>query len=294
MHVRNRHLRRVFRLLILLLPFTLVACGDVGSTPTPTDPATELSAAIYRGSVATSLTAAEMPDVLSRPLRPGLVAQLVDDPDGQMVVVTASFGLLRPRILGTTASRPDGVVPEELVLDDATALVIGSGFVSELMALTPLGLLQVEGEVVSRIQRHGYTRVLGVSERGMGIVDHLQYERGLFESALQVGPGVIEQGQLDISVKDLERPPYFRAVVGTCGDTALFAASLTPMHLHGVGRAIQRHTSQMQLECDELVNLAGDREALLGVRLADGPMLVIGNPRTSRAAVITLESVPAG
>ncbi|MDA0991803.1 MAG: hypothetical protein O3A51_13770 [Verrucomicrobia bacterium] len=63
------------------------------------------------------------------------------------------------------------------------------------------------------------------------------------------------------------------------------------MHLHGIGRSVLKFAGEQGLNCDELVNLAGDREALLGVRLADARMLFIGNPRTSRAAVIALESI---
>lgn len=278
-------------LIATLLLAVLAACGEAPTTRLASAPATELTASLNTGKAVTEMSAAAVTTLLQSPLRPGLSAWELADPDGQLVVVAARFNLLRPKLLGVTANEPQGVIPADLVDDDAIAVLIGSGFVSELMALRPLGLLQIEGEVVSRIQRHGYTRILGVGEQKLGVVDHLQYERGLYPSALQVGPGVIEQGKLDISERDLERPAYFRALVATCGETTLFVASLTPMHLHGIGRSVLKFASEQGLSCDELVNLAGDREALLGVRLADARMLFIGNPRTSRAALVTLESV---
>lgn len=278
-------------LLAILLLAALAACDETPATRVASAPATELIASLRTGKTVTELSAADVTSILQSPLRPGLSAWELADPDGQLVVVAAKFSLLRPKLLGVTATEPQGVIPDDLVDDDAIAVLVGSGFVSELMALTPLGLLQIEGEVISRIQRHGYTRILGVGEQKLGVVDHLQYERGLYPSALQVGPGVIEHGKLDISERDLERPAYFRALVATCGETTLFVASLTPMHLHGIGRSVLKFARENGLTCDELVNLAGDREALLGVRLADARMLFIGNPRTSRAALVALESV---
>ncbi len=280
--------------IVVLLPLCVLGgCDATPATRAPSTPATELTATLRTGQSVAEMSGAEVTSILQSPLRPGLSAWELEDPDGRLVVVAATFDLLRPRLLGVTASEPQGVIPDDLVADDAIAALIGSGFVSELMALTPLGLLQIEGEVVSRIQRHGYTRILGVGENNLGVVDHLQYERGLFPSAMQVGPGVIEQGELDISERDLERPAYFRALVATCGETTLLVASLTPMHLHGIGRSVLKFAGEQGFRCDELVNLAGDREALLAVRLADARMLFIGNPRTSRAALVALESIPA-
>lgn len=286
--MRSTALQSLVAMLLLAL---LAACDESPTTRVASPPATELIASLRAGKSVTVLSAAEVTSILKSSLRPGLSAWELSDPDGQLVVIAAEFNLLRPRLLGVTASEPQGVIPDDLVDDEAIAVLIGSGFVSELMALTPLGLMQIEGEVVSRIQRHGYTRILGVGEQKLGVVDHLQYERGLYPSAMQVGPGVIEHGKLDISERDLERPAYFRALIATCGQTTLFVASLTPMHLHGIGRSVLKFASEQRLICDELVNLAGDREALLGVRLADARMLFVGNPRTSRAALVTLESV---
>jgi len=283
------------RLAVLGMLLTVLnGCIDEPAVRTAAAPATELMAALYGSDDTQSLTADAIRTLLAEPLRPGLEAHIVDDPDGQMLVVSARLDLLHPRLLGSKLDAPEGVIPEDMLRDDALALLIGSGFVSELMALTPLGLLQIDGEVVSRIQRHGYTRVLGIGENRLGVVDHLQYERGLFDSALQAGPGVIEAGNLDISPRDMERQPYFRALVGTCGDEALFVASLTPMHLHAVGVALLRYAAGNGMECDEVVNLAGDREALMALRFADGRVLFIGNPRTSRAAVLALESSTLG
>ncbi|MEZ5597963.1 MAG: hypothetical protein R3E84_16510 [Pseudomonadales bacterium] len=274
----------------LLLPVLLMACSPSERERPQQAPATELTAVLADGEVSTSVDAASLDRLAASPVADGLTLHRVSDPDGNLLIVVAELARFGTHIVGVGPQRRDGVVPLDLVEIPEVSLVIGSGFVSELLALTPLGLLQIDGEMISRIQLHGYTRVLGVGESRVGIVDHLQYERGLFDSAMQVGPGVIEAGRLDISERDMERPPYFRTLVGTCGEKALFVASLSPMHLHGVGRAVLAFASAHGLACDELVNLAGDREAILGLRLADGRALFIGNPRTSRAAIVVLHS----
>lgn len=279
--------------LSLALALLLGGCGEEPRRRAAPEPARELAALLYTGGEAVPVDVRAIRTLVGEDLRPGLQAELVKDADGAMLVVTARLDLLEPGLRGLTADNPEGAVPEDMLRDDALALLIGSGFVSELMALSPLGLLQVNGEVVNRIERHGYTRVLGIGDRRIGVVGHLQYERGLFHSALQVGPGVIESGRLDISPRDLERQPYFRALVGTCADRSIFVASLAPMHLHAMGKALIEFAARQELACDEVVNLAGDREAIMALRFADGRVLFIGNPRTSRSAVVTLESIPA-
>lgn len=286
--------RPVFSWIVSSLLIALASgCEDEPRRRIPEEPARELSALLYTGKSSSPVKLADIGSLLREDLRPGLSAELVEDDDGTMLVAVARLQLLEPGLRGVTSDNAEGALPEDMLRDDALALLIGSGFVSELMALTPLGLLQINGEVVNRIQRHGYTRVLGVGDRRMGVVGHLQYERGLYHSALQVGPGVVEAGNLDISPRDMERQPFFRSVVGTCGDRSVFVSSLTPMHLHALGKRLLQHAKEKDLACDEVVNLAGDREAIMALRFADGRILFIGNPRTSRSAVITLESVAA-
>ncbi len=289
----SRHHSRPVALIAVLLSFLLAACEEEPRRRVTSEPARELSALLYEGKTSSDVDAKSIETLLGDDLRPGLEATLIKDPDGTMLVVSARLALLEPGLRGVTADNPEGAVPDDMLRDDALALLIGSGFVSELMALSPLGLLQVNGEVVNRIERHGYTRVLGIADQRMGVVGHLQYERGLFHSALQVGPGVIEGGKVDISPRDLERQPFFRSLVGTCADQSIFVTSLSPMHLHAMGNALLKFAAKKQLTCDEVVNLAGDREAIMALRFADGRVLFIGNPRTSRSAVVTLESIPA-
>jgi len=205
-----------------------------------------------------------------------------------MLVFTALLNSFRPAMMGLDVHQGKGVTALTALTEGGMQLVIGSGFVSELHALAPVGLLQIDGVVVNEIQRYGYTRVLGVRDTGFGVVGHRQFEQGLFDSALQAGPGVIEEGHLDISERDLQRIPYFRAVVGTCDDKVLFGITMIPMHLHTLGKVILDFARAESLQCDELVNLAGDREAVLALRRNDGAIFHVGNPLTSKAALVGL------
>ena len=110
------------------------------------------------------------------------------------------------------------------------------------------------------------------SDDGLGVVHKQNYERGLFHSALQVGPGIIERGELDISERDLMRPKYFRSVLALCGDTVAAGISLVPMNLRTLGQSALEFLAARGLTCDEMVNFAGDRQAVLALR--DGNRLV--------------------
>jgi hypothetical protein len=55
-----------------------------------------------------------------------------------------------------------GTSAEEALRDQRLAVVLGSGFVAELNGFEPVGLLQVQGQTLSPVQGHGYTRILGI------------------------------------------------------------------------------------------------------------------------------------
>ena len=189
-----------------------------------------------------------------------------------------------PRILGP------GVAPAEALIDGGQTLVLGSGFVSVFDPVAPLGLLQVEGAVLSEITPHGYTRVLGVrdgSERDVAIVGRNDYHRGMFESAIQVGPGIVEGGLLDISPRERKLPTYVRAFVASCSDRWIVGITQVPMHLIDVGERLLAFFAAEELACDEVVNLSGDREALLAAMSEDrGSITYFGNPTLPRASLL--------
>ncbi len=274
----------------VLVLAVLAACSD---PPQPEAQATAFQGGVLDSRGALSLGIEAFRPLLAGGFAPGLEVHHLVDPRGEMAVVVADLRQFEAGISGID-QHPTGVSTELLMADTGRVLVLGSGFVTELNALTPVGLLQIDGHAVSRIQRHGYTRVLGVDDHRLGVVDHLKFERGLFPSALQAGPGVVEAGRLDIAPRDLQRTPYFRALVGTCAGRGLFAATLQPMHLYSVGELLLEFAAAQDLGCDEVVNLAGDREAVLALRRADGDVLFIGNPRTRKASMVTLRSATQG
>ena len=171
-------------------------------------------------------------------------------------------------------------------------VVIGSGFVSEFQSLEPLGLLQIDGTIVSPVSRHGYTRIVGVHNGRLGVIGRGDYHRGLLESALQVGPGIIEAGALDISPRERDLPAYFRAFIATCVDHDLAGITTSPMHLYDLGNELLALFAEANLQCSEVANLSGDREALLGLRAAERVFL-IGHATAAKAALIGFREVDA-
>ncbi len=209
--------------------------------------------------------------------------------DGQpaLLLLEVDLSLFEPVIVGTRGGQRPGVSAASAIDAFGLNIVVGSSFVSELHSLTPVGLLQIEGVVVSELQSHGYTRVLGVRADGLGVVAIREYHGGMFESAMQVGPGVVEQGLLDISERDLQRPKYFRTFVATCGSKAIIGASQVPMHLYTLGQRLIEFVTDLGSRCDEVVNLAGDREVVLAVAAEDrSRMVYFGHPQTTKAALL--------
>ena len=216
------------------------------------------------------------------------IAAAGDDGDGagsaDIVLAQLAARSFDPRIMGP------GVAPVDALTGSGQTLVLGSGFVSVFDPVSPLGLLQVQGEVLSEITPHGYTRVLGVrdgGERDVAIVGRNDYHQGMFESAIQVGPGIVEGGLLDISPRERKLPTFVRAFVASCSDRWIVGVTQIPMHLIDVGERLLAFFAAEELACDEVVNLSGDREALLAVMSEDRRSIAyFGNPMLPRASLL--------
>lgn len=208
-------------------------------------------------------------------------------PSSKVLLTHVPQDRFEPVILGVENTALDALV------DGGYTLVVGSGFVSVFDPVSPLGLLQLNGQVLSEVTPHGYTRILGVSDGTLRIIGRADYHPGLFESAIQVGPGVVEAGKLDITPSEREkRAPYIRAFVTTCEDRWLAGVAQEPMHLYDVGSLLVEMFEEDGLVCDEVVNLSGDREALLALRSDDGKSIAyFGNPRLPKGSVIAFREL---
>lgn len=212
----------------------------------------------------------------------GVRIDLIEEEGGALLLLSIALDVFEPALI---AGRPGGVTAAG-ALGEAQ-VVVGSGFVSHVNSLTPVGLLQIDGEILSDMQPYGYTRVLGMRSDGIGVLGHREFHRGMYHSAMQLGPGIVEQGRLDISEQDLQRPRYLRAFIATCGQTALAGVSLRPAHLYTLGKWLLDFFARAGLVCDEVVNLAGDREAVLAMAAPDGKRFAyFGHPRTAKAALV--------
>lgn len=231
------------------------------------------------------LSASGLPAALRASSRPELVVDLLDVTAGAIVVA-----LPRERFAATVLG--GGAVALDALAQDGYALVLGSGFTSVYNPVAPLGLLQLDGAVASEPARHGYTRVVGAQDGELAIVHHGDWHPGLFDAAMQVGPGIVEGGQLDIRPTERERPPYVRAFVATCRSHYLAGIAPQPMHLYDLGQLLLAYFEQSGRECDEVANLSGDREALLAVASEDGRTVAyFGNPTLPKAAIVAFRAI---
>ena len=216
----------------------------------------------------------------------------VEAADPGLVVVELPHAHFEAAILGL------GTVAVEALLDRGYALVLGSGFTNVFNPVLPLGLLQLDGEIKSEPTPHGYTRILGASAGELRIMARDEFHTGLFEAAIQVGPGIVQNGRLDILQRERKLPAHIRAAVAICDDRSLAMVAHTPMHLYDLGERLLRYFEARDLRCAEVVNLSGDREALLALASADGSSIAyFGDPTLPKASLVAFKAArrqPAG
>ncbi|MDE0037270.1 MAG: hypothetical protein OXU77_06865 [Gammaproteobacteria bacterium] len=257
------------------------------------EPAPRFEAPLASGVVTLPMLDTQRFDAMMSPS--GLIAAFqgsgsavaVDAPEvrNSLVIAHLMRAEFEPVILGANSIAMDALI------DGGHTLIVGSGFVSVFDPVSPLGLLQLDGKVQSELTPHGYTRILGVGDGELRIIGRRDYHPGLFESAIQVGPGVVEQGKLDIRPQERELPPYIRAFVATCDDRWLAGIAQAPMHLYDVGESLVAYFASNSLACDEVVNLSGDREALLALISDDRRSIAyFGNPTLPKASVVAFRA----
>jgi len=280
---------------VLLAPFLLagllVGCDGAADNDEPKPPATNVphgTIDLASNTAAITPRARAVAALEANARAAGHRFFTVEDKDNSSsnplaVVIEVDLRKFEPVLL----TRPGGTRPGLAVAEPHTNVVIGSGFVSPVRAMEPIGLLQHDDEVLSGIEQHGYTRILGISAQParFTVVHRSQWLPDMFRSALQAGPGIVEKGKLDISERDLERPKYFRSFVAECGDRALAGISVVPTHLHTLGTALVELFAREDLQCSEVVNLAGDREAVLLVS-NQTTAAYFGDPQPRKAALI--------
>lgn len=227
---------------------------------------------------------------LSDPEIDGLTTHFVGSGEDELLLLELDPAKFEPILMGMPGT---GTSSEDALRQNHLAVVLGSGFVAELRVLEPVGLLQVQGQTLSPLQGYGYTRILGINDHGIGVVHRNQYQRDLFHSALQVGPGIIEQGKLDISEADLQRPKYFRSFVAICADRWVAGVSLAPTHLRTLGQTLAGFFETSRWQCDNVVNLAGDRQSVLLLAAGDETVIYHGDPTTYKVSLLGFRSVSA-
>lgn len=263
---------------LLLACVVLILCG---CEQPPANRASTPATSVPFGSLPEPVS--DLRSRLAAPGVDGLTTHVVGSDDDELLLLEIDPAKFQPILIGLPRA---GTSAEEALRDNRLALVLGSGFVAELNGLDPVGLLQVEGQTLKPIQGHGYTRILGINDTGIDVVHRDQYQRDLFHSALQVGPGIIEDGALDISEADLQRPKYFRSFLAICATRWVAGVSLAPTHLRTLGQTLEDFFEASEWQCTDVVNLAGDRQAVLALATGDQTVIYHGDPRTYKVSLL--------
>lgn len=270
---------------LLLVAWTLL--GLFGCSEPPAREADAPASSVPFGSRPESVD--DLRARLADPGVDGITTHFVGDGDDELLLVEIDPAMLDPVLIGTPRT---GTSAEDALRDNQLAVVLGSGFVAELNGLVPVGLLQVQGQTLSQVQAYGYTRIVGINDQGIGVVHRNDYHRDLFHSALQAGPGIIEQGKLDISENDLQRPKYFRSFLAICAGRWVAGVSLAPTHLRTLGQTLVDFFEASQWRCSDVVNLAGDRQAVLLLATGDQTIIYHGDPGSYKASLLGFKHNP--
>ena len=270
----------------LLLVFA--GCAD--------EPAPRFDAPLVSGVLTLPLAETQRFDAQLSP--GGLLAALQGAGGRRLPVEAVAEGIIvaqLPRERFQAAILGDGVAAHDALGNAGFALVVGSGFVSVFNPLRPLGLLQLQGQMKGEIALHGYSRVLGAKDGDLRVIPRETYHPGLFDSAIQVGPGIVQAGKLDILQRERELPAHIRAFVATCEDHWLAGIAHAPAHLYDLGEQLLAYFAANRMRCDEVVNLSGDREALLAIRSPDGGSIAyFGSPILPKASFVAFREEAAG
>ncbi|NKB97237.1 MAG: hypothetical protein GKR90_01880 [Pseudomonadales bacterium] len=199
----------------------------------------------------------------------GLSFEIVQTQANEPMAILAAIDLehFTPALL-TNPTKGRSV--QQIMAQTDVGIVIGSGFVTDAQSLSPVGLLREGNQDLNPLEPYGYTRILGFNDRGFGVLHRKNYEPEAFTSAIQAGPGIIEQGKLDISERDLQRPKYYRSFVALCSDRVRVGVTTMPTHLRTLGQELTHFFLDNNLACAEVINLAGDRQAVLAIREEHG------------------------
>ncbi|MEQ9452138.1 MAG: hypothetical protein RJQ07_11195 [Pseudomonadales bacterium] len=244
-----------------LLPLLLVALLSACTPSEPDDGFTSLPVGAEPPS------SAPLSQLLTTVKMPGITTHMIFADDlPAVLIVSVDPNLYRPLL---SAAPANGLTARAAIKQKQLSLVLGSGFTEHASSLQPVGLLKVGGQELSPLAPLGYTRILGINEEGLSVVHRASYNPDLFHEALQLGPGIIEDYQLDISAKDLERPRYYRSFAALCDTHWLVGVTLQPSHLRTLGTELLAFFNQQDLRCREVINFAGDRQALLAINTPD-------------------------
>ena len=234
--------------------------------------------------------AAPLEKLLSALEPPGVRSSVLSDGSAPLLLLRLDHQFYSADLLhGGRLARglEDGVTPRDALSHGSAAIHIGSPFVARYSPLRPLGLLQVDGRIWSPVQSFGYTRILGIQRERFGIIGRNAFSPGIFTDALQVGPGIIETGRLDINERELRLPAYFRSFIALCEAETVVGISLRPVHLYHIGERLLGWAREQGLRCVEAVNLSGDRETVLVVSNGRRALL-IGRQEVKKTALLTL------
>jgi len=183
--------------------------------------------------------------------------------EGEFAAYRLAMAKITARVLAPL--RPGGSTVADLAKASGSILAVNGGFfwIKPDGALAPTGLLIVDGVKLAAMKAcRACTGVLFADAEGLDIVRPARFraKRGI-ESALQVGPMLIEQGR-EMTFKS-DGPAAPRTAVCIAGDTVIVVVAVRPMTLHGLAALLAAKHSDGGFDCPQAINLDGGSSSQL-------------------------------
>ena len=205
----------------------------------------------------------------------------------KVAVAVARPGSLVPSVLGVTREYPKGRSVLAALAQPGVELVIAGGFGGRFSPPSPAGLLVVDGNVVSPVDRQGREVLLVILD---GRLRFLPRDSAIPEGtsgAMQVGPWLVKGGSL-VAPDGPERAT--RAFVGVrANGAAVVGVTLERVRLHDLGAYLVDSRDAGGQGCVNAVMLRGGGSEALATRDSDA-VLSLGNARRRQASMLVFAS----
>ncbi len=201
----------------------------------------------------------------------------------ELVIAVVVPEVVHPKVIGITPETKAGQSGLGVMQHEGADVVIGSGFVQDYSPPVPVGLLIVDGNIVSPLNlRGGLKFILAVRNNNIQIVSRETFDYEGVTGAIQVGPCLVKDGRVSIHSDEPDKIKLAtRSFVGILSDgNIIVGVTLSPVSLLHLAKHLVS-----EYQCIDAVNLAGGGSEVFAIR-QDEEIKSFGNRYMRQASTI--------